>query len=204
MALKLSLSAVGGTKSFKKAFRRQYDFMQDAASFALDDVGSDVKSKGRLSIAAAGFSKRWQNALRVTRYPRRETSVNAALDIRHKIPYAGIFEYGGKIKGKPLMWVPVKGVPRKKGRNTVTPSFFHKNIAKLRSVNVRGRVYLVADYKVGRGRRKKGAPKSNIIFVGVRQTEQTKKFDVSLAVRQGERRFAEYYIRRIRSSGANR
>lgn len=209
--LRLKVSAIGGLKSYRKAFRRQYGFIEEAASFGLDDVGTDIKNQGRLSIASAGFSKRWQNALRVTRYPRRETSVNAALDIRHKVPYAGVFEYGATIKGKPFLWVPAKGVPRKRGRNTVTPSYFHRNIAPLRAINVRGRPYLVANVATGRGRRRKNkrtggsiAQRPNIIFIGVRQADHKKKFDVSGAVRRGELKFATYYTQRLRRSGANR
>ncbi|RUV75923.1 MAG: hypothetical protein EOR30_17060 [Mesorhizobium sp.] len=46
-----------------------------AATAAISEAGDIVKREGRADIAAAGFSKRWQNALRVNVYPKRRFSI---------------------------------------------------------------------------------------------------------------------------------
>src|ERR1700745_2725921 len=75
-----------------------------AATAALRDAGEIAKSNGRASIAAAGFSRKWQNALRVNIYPPQGDSLRPAAFIFHKIRYAGVFEEGAVIGGQPLLW----------------------------------------------------------------------------------------------------
>lgn len=191
MSFRLKIRTLGGTKAYKDAFSSRYGALEEAATEAMDKVGDQIKTSARASIAAAGFGRKWQNALRVQRYPIREDSLSAAVDIRSKVPYADIFESGGRVAGKPWLYVPAKGVPRTKCRFTVTPAFFDKKIAKLTAINVGGRPLLVADYK-GRGRRPKDGKKV-VVFIGIKQSIHRKKFDVIGAVRRGEDNFARFY-----------
>lgn len=57
---------------------------------AVREAGEIAKSKGRASIAASGFSRKWQNALRVNIYPPQGDSLCPAAFIFHKIRYAGV------------------------------------------------------------------------------------------------------------------
>src|SRR6476660_1747564 len=59
-----------------------------AATAAMKDAGDVAKRVGRSSIAAAGFSRKWQNALRVNIYPAQGESLRPAAFIFHKIRYA--------------------------------------------------------------------------------------------------------------------
>jgi hypothetical protein len=93
----------------------------DASTETMDKVGVIVKTDGRAAIASAGFSKRWQNALRVKRYPERRTSINAALWVHHKIQYAGVFAEGATIAGKPLLWLPLSTTPKRMSGNMTRP-----------------------------------------------------------------------------------
>src|SRR5262245_6468951 len=70
-----------------------------AATAAVHETGEIAKRGGRASIAAAGFSRKWQNALRVNNYPSQGQSLRPAAFIFHKIRYAGVFEEGAVIRG---------------------------------------------------------------------------------------------------------
>lgn len=76
-------------------------------------LGDDIKKQGRAEIRRGGLSGRWANALRVQVYPQRGQSLEPAVWIWHKIPYAGIFEKGGVVRGKPILWVPLSSMPKK-------------------------------------------------------------------------------------------
>lgn len=93
-----------------------YDTVEQASQAAITAAGQIVKIQGRADIAAAGFGPKWQNTFRVDVFPKTGASVNAAAFIHHKIGYAGIFEEGGEIQGKPLLWIPLTGTPKKIGR----------------------------------------------------------------------------------------
>ncbi|TIV93594.1 MAG: hypothetical protein E5V74_24880, partial [Mesorhizobium sp.] len=76
-----------------------------AGTAAITEAGNLAKAAGRRDIAAAGFSVRWQNALRLNIYPKGRASIDAAALIFHKIPYAGVFENDTLISGKPNLWL---------------------------------------------------------------------------------------------------
>jgi hypothetical protein len=96
--------------------------IRDAATAAMREAGEMAKAEGRADIARAGFSTRWQNALRVENHPGGNIkSVNAAIWIYHKIPYAGVFENNTTIRGRPRLWLPLPNTPKKIGRNRFTP-----------------------------------------------------------------------------------
>lgn len=106
-----------------------------AATGAMDDVASVVKTHSRSDIERAGFSKRWQNALRVDKFPSgNKLSDSPAVYLHHKIQYAGVFEDGAFIRGKPLLWVPLTGTPPKIGGNLMTVARFTRSIGPLVSM----------------------------------------------------------------------
>ena len=70
-----------------------------AATAAVRETAEMAKSAGRASIAGAGFSRKWQNALRAKIYPPNRDSMRAAALIYHKVPYAEVFEDGAVIHG---------------------------------------------------------------------------------------------------------
>lgn len=97
----------------------------ESAFAAIQDVAETVKRDGRAHIAAAGFSGRWQNALRVNVYRPGQTKVAgelAAAWVYHAIPYAGVFERGATVRAK--MWVPLPWAPKKIGRQSMSPNAF--------------------------------------------------------------------------------
>lgn len=117
--LKLVFEVVSG--SAKDVFEAIGKPFAVASTRAMDRLKNDVKTQGRAEIGRGGFSQKWKNALRVDRFPTRGASINAALWIWHKIPYAGIFETGGTIHGHPLLWVPLASMPKKIGGKRPSP-----------------------------------------------------------------------------------
>lgn len=135
-----------------------------ASSLTMDNVLTDVKVQGRADIAAAGFSKRWQNALRTQRYPKSpKTSIDASGQVWHQIQYAGVFEEGAVIHGSPLLWLPFSTTASKVGGRKMTPARFEKEVAPLTSLKSRnGTPILAAPARLSGARAAATAPKVSL------------------------------------------
>lgn len=125
--MKLSFSSKSGQAAAAMAAHRVG--VAAAATGAVKDVADQVKARARSRIAAAGFSKRWQNAMRVDVYPKGgRTSIDAAMFAHHDIAYAGVFEKGATIKGSPLLWLPLPSAPKKVGGRRLTAGNYQELI----------------------------------------------------------------------------
>jgi hypothetical protein len=137
---RLALQSLGGEKAWRGAFDEAYGDIAKAAQFTIEEAADIGKRRARSSIASAGFSVKWQNALRAEVYPKRpKYSVNAAAFFFHTIGYAGIFDYGvsgNTITGSPLLWIPLPGIPKQVGGRRTRPSLW------------RGKLYLVKPPRV--------------------------------------------------------
>lgn len=114
-----------GVGEFARAMEAKYVPVSEAGLAAIQEVAEKVKTDARANIAAAGFSIRWQNALRVNVYKPGQTKVAgelAAAWVYHAIPYAGVFERGATVNAK--MWVPLPWAPKKIGRRRMSPDAF--------------------------------------------------------------------------------
>lgn len=159
-----------------------------AATGAMKDTAELAKKRGRASIAAAGFSSRWQNALRADVYPTGKASMSPAAVIRHKIDYAGIFEEGGTISGNPLLWIPIEAnMPVRSGGRRWTPKTFAASVGPLVKVTLPGRRPMLF------AKGKRGPP----LFVGVSQVTISRKFAISEAVHEAAEQFVTFYDRHI-------
>jgi len=167
---------------------------------AIKAVADVVKKEARSSIGSGGFSARWQNALRVNVYPKTGFSANAAAFVYHKIPYAGVFEYGKSIAGKPLLWIPTQYAQSKVAGRRISPSLFSEYFGlKLRAVRGGGRPLLVADIALSKSMTNKvssgspanigvrairksknssGATTAVPMFTGIARVQERKLFDV--------------------------
>lgn len=75
------------------------------ASFNM--VASLLKAEADSDISSAGnFGERWTEGLKVN---IDGAGANMRLYMTHDIDYAPIFEQGGVIEGKPLLWLPLPG-----------------------------------------------------------------------------------------------
>lgn len=159
-----------------------------AATAAMKDTADLAKQRGRASIAAAGFSSRWQNALRADVYPTGKASMSPAAVIKHKIDYAGIFEEGGQITGNPLLWIPIDAnITVRSGGRRWTPKAYAASVGPLFMLTLAGhRPMLFA-------KGKRGPP----LFVGVSQVTISRKFAITEAVREAAEKFATFYDQHI-------
>src|SRR5436305_14376041 len=89
MSLRFAISdiAKGFLDTVTKEIQRP---IAKAATAAIREAGEIAKRDGRASIAACGFSRKWQNALRVNIYPPQGDSMRPAAFIYHKIRHAGL------------------------------------------------------------------------------------------------------------------
>lgn len=193
------------------------DNIARAGTVAIDMVAAQAKAEGRASIAAAGFSKKWQNALRADVYPKKGVSMKAAAAIYHKIPYADVFESGASIRGNPTLWIPLPGLPKKLAGKRPTPKSFSAMVAPLFPLRTKGNTkILAAQMAVGKAAQKRGPPyKLNMsavrrgaagqgitaavpVFVGVDTVNIQKKFNVLGAVESAAARIGGFYLAALR------
>lgn len=192
--------------SFEAAFRAPYADMAVAAQGAIAAAGEIVKSQGRADIAAAGLGAGFVKALRVDIYPRGRNSLNATAHIYHKIPYAGVFEEGATIRGRPRLWIALPSTPQRYGRKPMTPELFARSIGPLAFVKRPGkRPLLVAKAKKGKnttkislarfrsGGRGEGPFVSVPVFVGLDSVSIRKRLNISGIVRSARDRLPQLY-----------
>ncbi|ESY72517.1 hypothetical protein X740_33180 [Mesorhizobium sp. LNHC221B00] len=128
---------------FARAMTSVADPIAAAGLAAITEAGNIIKQAGRADIAAAGFSKRWQNALRTKVYPNG-AGLSAGVFIWHKIYYAGIYEKGATITGSPRLWLPLPTAPKRAGRSKMTPALYIRTIGPLVSIERPGKPPLLA------------------------------------------------------------
>ena len=113
---------------FESVFLAPAEEIERAAQAAVTAAGELAKSDARASILSAGLGGKFAKALRLNVYPKKGTSLKAAAQIFHKIPYAGVFEEGAAIRGRPRMWVPLPSTPKRSGRYRMTPERYQKEV----------------------------------------------------------------------------
>jgi hypothetical protein len=121
------------TERLVKSFLGVEQPIARAATAAIAEAGDTVKGRVRADIAAAGFSRNWQNAFRAQQYPKGgKISMGPAVHFFHKIPYADVFESGATIRGKPKLWLPLPSVPRgNRGNKPLTPKQYVQRVGPL-------------------------------------------------------------------------
>jgi len=197
---------------FAQAMARMKDPIAFAGTTAISEAGDIVKREGRADIAAAGFSRRWQNALRVNVYPKRKYSIDAAALIFHNIRYAGIFEEGGTISGKPTLWLPLPSAPKRAGRKKMTPALYIKSIGPLFSIERPGKPPLLAG-KIATNRRSKtgkvslsalkrggaGAPSTLVpLFIGFDRVNIRDRFSIRQITERAAARLGDLYLKNLK------
>jgi hypothetical protein len=174
--------------------------MAKAATAAVREAGEIAKRDGRASIAGAGFSRKWQNALRVNIYPPQGDSLRPAAFIYHKIRYAGVFEEGAVIGGQPLLWLPLPTVPLRRGR-PMTPSQYVRSVGPLVSVQrPGGPPLLFPKYRSAR-RRRRGASVSERkpLYIGLSSVSIAKRFNIKGAAQNAAAQLPSLFEKHLRA-----
>lgn len=211
----ISITLTPNNVSFGDAWRDSQKIMSRAATAAMKDAASELKSGARAAIAAGGFSTKWQNAFRVNVYPSRGTSLEPAAYGFSKIRYANIFQRGGIITPKTsrFLWIALPTAPKKIGGRRTTVASFIRNIGPLiffrkgrhpllmarviRKVGA-GSSVSVATLKRGAAAKKKNK-KTNFVpmFVGLDKVALRRRFNVDPAYQAARDTLSANYDRHM-------
>lgn len=200
--MRLNLSCDAGP--FTRGQLLAVEKIKRAATETIRDAAQLAKDAGRKSMAAGGFSARFQNTLRSTVYPESGESLHPAAVIKDVVRWAGVFETGATItaQGK-LLWIALDSAPVGTGGHRLSPSEYIAAGGKLISVNVPGKPPLlgtmVNDRPAGPWGRKRFTAKQLLhggyskkyagtsmrfqpLYVGKPAVTDPKKFDVQAAI----------------------
>lgn len=201
------------TERFVKSFLEVEQPIARAATAAIAEAGDTVKTQVRADIAAAGFSRNWQNAFRAQQYPKGQASMSSAVHFFHKIPYADVFESGATIRGKPKLWLPLKSVPRGgRGNKPLTPKQYVQRVGPLVGGESKkgqpllfGRASRRTVLRAGERstRVRKGAfgkvfSENVPLYVGIDSVTIGKKFHIKSIVRAVGSRIGDLYLKHFR------
>ncbi|MFO1147809.1 MAG: DUF6441 family protein [Alsobacter sp.] len=182
-------------RAFLIAFKDAGSRIARGATRAMRAVGDDVKARGVADIKAAGFGKRWQSALSVRVYPQRGTAIDPACVVVHRIPFSSVFEDGGDVTGKGLLWLPTKAAYRYLPRGTLpTPQRFIRAGYRLRSVNRPGHPPLLV--VVGG----KGVARE-VVFHGRKTVTIQKRLHLNQICAEASARLPQFYEEAMRADG---
>jgi hypothetical protein len=219
MTLRLKLDIVSG--AFEERVKRWNEIMARTSTLAMDDARFDMLKEGREDIAGAGgkFGRRWQSALRATRYPKGRDSMSAAVFVHHKIPYANLFEEGGSVKGNPMLWLPLPGTPLRVGRQRTTPKRLVAATGNpLIKMKTRGGKPLLgmevrlpktqaglptpkvtlSRLRNGRNEGGRGILRTIPLFVGLQNANHRKRFNIAGVAERIRGRLPEYFTRNFK------
>lgn len=194
----------------------------EAATAAMREAAVIIKTQGRAEIARAGFSKRFQNALRAEAFPRGgQVSIDAAAFMVHRVPYANVFEEGATIRGNPRLFIPLVPKGRKVPAARRTPARFRQEIGPLTYIARRGKPPLLAapaalsvfearkaEPKVSLAALRRGAAgaatgrtvlRTVPLFVGQSEVTIDKKFSVLKIVDRVAGRLAQLYVKHLKT-----
>ena len=137
-------------------------------------IKDDIEIEGRADIAAGGnfSSERWQEGFhaKISYQSRSDISIRAT----HDVPYWRVFEFGAKILGRPMLWIPLS---------------FARD-----AVGIRARDYPAPLFRVDR---KHGAPllmsDTGPKYFGKESVTIPKKWHLRDVVRRVSRRMNGYY-----------
>lgn len=175
MSLRIFVQAATG--QFEAAMEEAAGNLKDASMAAAHRAADILKTEGRADIAAAGFSKKWQKALATKVYPENALSAHPTIEVYNPIPFSGIFEEGGTIFGKPLLWLPLPDAPKGSGGNRMTPATYVKQVGPLIPIFRAGRrPLLAAKRRSATATRKKGEVVP--LFVGIDAVTLRDRFSI--------------------------
>lgn len=182
MALKFKVKAEPDL--WLKIIRDKQRSVATASVAALREVADDAVDEGRENIASAGqFGPQWQSGLKrrmKDATDKGEPSLQAKAIIFHKFGYAGVFEHGATIQGKPLLWIPTE-----QGGPTASRSG-----KKLVSATVRGQPMLFDANDKSRDRKP--------LYIGVPSVRIPKKWRITEIVEKNAARLAELFLQHFK------
>lgn len=87
-----------------------------AISRGARDAGADMQRRGREDIARSGnFGTRWTHGFFAHVEPKHGALLNAKINLTHRLWFAFIHEFGGIVRGRPMLWIPLSFAADAKG-----------------------------------------------------------------------------------------
>lgn len=107
--LKLKLEGTDVRTQMRINAERQRRRVAQAARRSMEEAGQRIVTAGKQDMLAGGnfASPRWQTSLTAPVLPVGVETSNLTLSVRHAVPFWRIFEYSGRILGRPLLWIPL-------------------------------------------------------------------------------------------------
>lgn len=163
------------------------------------EATDQLKSRVSKEFAAAGFNKRWTNALKSSVYPQKGYSLKTAGRVWHSAPYSDIFSTGGSIAPKraQFLWIPTKAVPFSPKRR-ITPRIYERAIGPLQFVRRRGKSpLLIAVRKKGERQGKRPV----VLYVGRKIVTIQRKVNPSIHLFDAAKDFAIAFEKGMKDVG---
>lgn len=93
---------------FKAGVQRFRDRQVGAIQQVAREAAAEIEAEGRANIRAGGNfgSARWQDGFRAK--VSFKSQADLTIRVTHAVPYWVVFEEGRVIRGKPLLWIPMK------------------------------------------------------------------------------------------------
>lgn len=143
--MNLVFAALAGR--YEEAFEQHHKNMAQAARETMKKLAAQIQIAARAEIARGGLGPRWQRGFKTFVFPRQpDGSINVTVRGFHRIGYANIFERGGSIRGRPLLWIPLPEAPKKINGRPTTAKAFAESVAPLHRIDRPGRPPLLAAY----------------------------------------------------------
>jgi len=172
--------------AFVKMISDKQRAVATAAIAALRETAANAVQEGRENIAGAGrFGPKWQQGLQYRTKDAvedGEPSLEATAIIFHKFGFAGVFEHGATIAGKPLLWIPTQeGGPRAS-----------RSGKKLTSATVRGQPMLFDANDKDRDRKP--------LYIGVPSVRIEKRFRIGEIVKEHAAKLAGLFSKHFKDT----
>ena len=160
----------------KDAVKAQSARLRKAITSTAYKIASEVQQRGRVDIAQAGrFGPNWIFGLRAWKLRKESGTRRTVVTVRHNIPFAEIFEEGGVVRGKPLLWIPISTE-----KDAVGVRARRYNLRLFRITSKKGTPLLITP---------KGKPK----YFGARSVREPKLFHIRQIADDEAKRAGEYF-----------
>jgi hypothetical protein len=204
----MKLKAKTTPGELQKALKELEKPIAHTATVTIKQAAQIVKKESAAEISRAGFSARSSKNVRYTLDPERGESIDISATFKFRTGYFNIFEEGGSIQGKPLLWIPMDNVPFASGRKRLTAKQYTERIGPLFRTKsdppyLVGRVSRAGVTRATRDvvkLRKRAVrtgtlrTKSVPLYVGVRSVTIPKKFDIKGVVQRVAARIPQLYL----------
>jgi hypothetical protein len=170
---------------YRASLSRSYKRMAKASRAAMNEARDVTRKEGIADIRAGGnFGSRWIKSLNTNVEPARVQTIDLVLRVFHTISYANIFEYGGIIKGKPLLWIPLSFTKIK-----MRARDWANRYGGLFRVDRVGKAPLLLSIRTGKP-----------MYFGKESVRQKRRFHMRRIVREQAKKLGTYYRKAFRNA----